>query len=598
MHRQNRRRHGKFVPVNCGSLPEALVETELFGYKRGAFTGAGVSSKGLIEEAEGGVLFLDEIGDMPLPMQGRLLRFLDSGEIRAVGDTCLRFVDVRVVAATNRDLRTEIREKRFREDLFFRLSVVSLFLPPLRDRRGDLPALVEYHARRAAMRLGVPLKQVSDEAMAVLVAYHWPGNVRELQNALEEALVQECPGFITARDLPPHLTGGAPAAWSRAESDHGDHRRELLTVLRHHNGNHAEAASAPRDQPHHAVAASQTAQRRPACGREADSAPVSGSRERSPCMVCERVQPSAIAVAPARATRRGASPSRRALLAALAWLTIGATAAVCAQTATGGSISGYVRDEQAGALANAMVRAESESAPGPHAVSTDQAGRYRLNNLPPAEYVVTVDAPAFATLIRRNIAVREGLNLALDVTMPIGSLTDIVTVPGETPMLEWKIPAQAVHIDGDLSRALPLSGMRHWSDFLQLTPGVVVNQARFQTYYLHGTLQGSGVAMVDGADATSVLQGSTLYSQFSSETFTDIEVKTGAVDAATPLGLGAAISIATQSGADRLRGAAGFAYQPTQWNGSNTPAGQDLTVRTVQPEVAIGDRCAAACLVL
>jgi len=244
LHAQNKRRGGKFVPVNCGSLPEGLVESELFGHKRGAFTGAGSNSKGLIEEAAGGVLFLDEIGDMPLAMQGRLLRFLDSGEIRAVGETLVRHVDVRVVAATNRDLHTEIREKRFREDLFFRLSVVPLYLPPLRDRKADLPALIEYQARRAALRLGVPIKSVSDEAMAMLVTYHWPGNIRELQNVLEEALVRDCSCLITPLDLPSHIASGSPAVWLRGPSDHPDHRRELLTVLRRHNGNHSEAASA------------------------------------------------------------------------------------------------------------------------------------------------------------------------------------------------------------------------------------------------------------------------------------------------------------------------------------------------------------------
>jgi DNA-binding NtrC family response regulator len=244
IHRNSCRRRAKFVPVNCGSIPETLIETELFGYRKGAFTGAVSNTRGLVEEAEGGVLFLDEIGDMPLSMQVRLLRFLDSGEVRAVGGSSVRHLNVRVIAATNRSLEAEISQKRFREDLFFRLSVIQLHLPPLRERRADLPALIQYHARRAATRLGLPTPKIAREAMAILVQYHWPGNIRQLQNALEQSLVQAVQGVITAHELPAAVVRGkgfATAATFECELP-TEHDR-LATTLRRHNGNHTEAAA-------------------------------------------------------------------------------------------------------------------------------------------------------------------------------------------------------------------------------------------------------------------------------------------------------------------------------------------------------------------
>jgi DNA-binding NtrC family response regulator len=244
IHRNSYRRRAKFVPVNCGSIPETLIETELFGYRKGAFTGAVTNTRGLIEEAEGGVLFLDEIGDMPLSMQVRLLRFLDSGEVRAVGGCSVRHLNVRVIAATNRSLEAEIQQKRFREDLFFRLSVIQLHLPPLRERRADLPALIHYHARRAATRLGMPTPKIAREAMAILVQYHWPGNIRQLQNALEQSLVQAAQGVITPHELPAAvLRGKGFAATAVFESELPTEQDRLETTLRRHNGNHTEAAA-------------------------------------------------------------------------------------------------------------------------------------------------------------------------------------------------------------------------------------------------------------------------------------------------------------------------------------------------------------------
>jgi transcriptional regulator with PAS, ATPase and Fis domain len=243
IHHHSARRAGKFVPVNCGCLPESLIETEFFGYKKGAFTGALSNHHGLIQEANHGVLFLDEIGDMPLLMQVRLLRFLDSGEVRAVGDTVVRYLDVRVVAATNQDLPLAIRQKRFREDLYYRLSVVQLELPALRQRRADIPALVEHHLRRAATKLGLSTAVVSDDALALLVRYEWPGNIRELQNTIEQALVHKTGQIITPEDLPAGIRQGEGGCTRQRDTDTTLSDDRLMTTLRRHHGNHTEAAA-------------------------------------------------------------------------------------------------------------------------------------------------------------------------------------------------------------------------------------------------------------------------------------------------------------------------------------------------------------------
>ncbi len=230
----------KFVPVNCGSLPASLIEAELFGHRRGAFTGAVADAKGLIEEADGGVLFLDEIGEMPLSLQVSLLRFLDTGEIRAVGGTRVRHVNVRVLAATNRCLEDEVHERRFREDLFFRLSVVRLHAPPLRERRGDILPLLHYHLRRGAAKVGLPPPAIADDAVAALMRYRWPGNIRELQNTLEHAIVQQTGGVITIDDLPPALA----CSESVASSPRPNAAEELAAALQAHDGNQRRTAAA------------------------------------------------------------------------------------------------------------------------------------------------------------------------------------------------------------------------------------------------------------------------------------------------------------------------------------------------------------------
>ena len=214
LHRQSPRAAARFVAVNCAAIPEPLLESELFGHVRGAFTGAVGDHPGLFEQASGGTLFLDEIGDLPTALQAKLLRVLQDGEIRRVGDTIARRVDARVVAATARDLEEDVRVGRFREDLFYRINVVSLRLPPLAQRAEDVPPLIRRLLAGHAERLGRPEPAIAPEAVRALLEYPWPGNVRELQNALERALVLTAGGpVIGLDDLPPairsHAAGSA-----------------------------------------------------------------------------------------------------------------------------------------------------------------------------------------------------------------------------------------------------------------------------------------------------------------------------------------------------------------------------------------------------
>jgi DNA-binding NtrC family response regulator len=205
IHKHGPRAARGFVAVNCGAFTESLLESELFGYTRGAFTGATSDRKGLWEEAEGGTLFLDEVGETSPAMQVKLLRALQEGEIRRVGSTRPVIVDARVVAATNRDLEREVAAGRFREDLFYRLSVVTLLVPPLRERRGDVPLLAERFLRAASENAGRGRLRLSEEALGRLVAYDWPGNVRELESAVEYAALHARGAEVAAEDLPPRL---------------------------------------------------------------------------------------------------------------------------------------------------------------------------------------------------------------------------------------------------------------------------------------------------------------------------------------------------------------------------------------------------------
>ena len=206
LHRGSPRADGPFLAENCAAVPTNLLESELFGHKKGSFTGAIADRPGTFVSGDGGTVFLDEIGDMPLQMQSKLLRVLQDGEVRPVGSNKVRRVDVRLVAATNRDLASMCAEKSFREDLYYRLNVISITLPPLRDRPGDLPYLAAHILGSVSREMGRELS-LSPEALAVFEGHPWPGNVRELENELQRAAVF-CSGPITPEDLSPNLAGG------------------------------------------------------------------------------------------------------------------------------------------------------------------------------------------------------------------------------------------------------------------------------------------------------------------------------------------------------------------------------------------------------
>src|SRR6267143_468107 len=212
LHDMSPRAERPFVAVNCGAIPEKLIESELFGHAKGAFTGASAAKRGLFEEADGGTLLLDEVGDLPLHLQVALLRVLQEGEVRRVGDARTIRVDVRVLAATHRDLAQEVAAGTFREDLFYRLNVVAVRLPPLRDRSEEIEPLARRFLARHAVRLGLAEKPLSAEALRRLLAWRWPGNVRELENALERALVLSEGEEIDPDALPEELrAAGAPS---------------------------------------------------------------------------------------------------------------------------------------------------------------------------------------------------------------------------------------------------------------------------------------------------------------------------------------------------------------------------------------------------
>lgn len=201
IHENGSRREKPFVPVDCGSLTPTLVESELFGYVKGSFTGAAQDKPGLLRVADGGTLFLDEIGELPIDLQVKLLRVLQEREITPVGGTKSRPIDVRIVAATNRDLDEEIREGRFRQDLFYRLNVIAIKIPPLRLRKSDIPLLLNYFLKMHCIP-GDPLKKFSSQAQERLIAYDWPGNVRELQNIVQRAVALGDSPVLDSPELP------------------------------------------------------------------------------------------------------------------------------------------------------------------------------------------------------------------------------------------------------------------------------------------------------------------------------------------------------------------------------------------------------------
>jgi transcriptional regulator with GAF, ATPase, and Fis domain len=252
IHSRGPRKDAPFVAVNCGALPDSLLESELFGFRRGAFTGATADKMGLFEAADGGTLFLDEIGEMSLATQVSLLRALQDGQIRRLGDTRPRQVDVRLICASNRDLMEEVRERHFREDLYYRISVFPIRIPPLRERREDIPLLVAHLLDHSIVRLRKPVRGIRREALAKLVAYGWPGNVRELQNETERAVALAPEGgeittdHLSDRILRPSTVNIAvPAsATSLREARHAFERDYVIEVIRQNGGNLTHAATA------------------------------------------------------------------------------------------------------------------------------------------------------------------------------------------------------------------------------------------------------------------------------------------------------------------------------------------------------------------
>jgi DNA-binding NtrC family response regulator len=241
IHTEGHRANKPFVPVNCGALPEGLLESELFGHVKGSFTGALRDKKGRFELAHGGTLFLDEVSDLPRVLQPKLLRVLQDGTFERVGDEKTISVDVRIISAANRDLKKEVKRGNFRDDLYYRISVVPIHLPPLRERRNDIPLLVDHFLHEAAQRYNRQLPTISKEAMSVMMAYRWPGNVREMQNAIQFAIVKCRGSEILSQDLPLELKNLAGLSPSRGPSKKLD-IDIVLSALKQTGGNKAKAA--------------------------------------------------------------------------------------------------------------------------------------------------------------------------------------------------------------------------------------------------------------------------------------------------------------------------------------------------------------------
>ena len=246
IHERGERARAPFVPINCAAIPEPLLESELFGHVRGAFTGAVDNKEGLLRTAGEGTIFFDELGDMPLPIQAKLLRAIESREIQPVGSTRRVEIQARVVAATHRDLRAEARAGRFREDLYYRLAVVEIHVPPLRERREDIPALAAFFAGKYARELRRDVRGISREALRLLTGHDWRGNIRELSNAVERAVIFAGQDEITAADLPDHVRAATPRdpeyAANLREAKAEFERGHILRVIEQCGGNKRKAA--------------------------------------------------------------------------------------------------------------------------------------------------------------------------------------------------------------------------------------------------------------------------------------------------------------------------------------------------------------------
>ena len=250
IHFEGDRSNMPLVPVNCGGIPETLLESEVFGYKRGAFTGADKDKKGMFQEADGGTIFLDEIGELPLALQVKLLRVLQENEVRMIGDSKSIKIDVRVIAATAKDLEQEVKKGAFREDLFYRLNVLSIKIPPLRDRAEDIPLLCDHFIERFNSRLNKNIEGIVPAAMSHLLEYAWPGNVRELENMIERALVLAEDSLLLSDHFPPEL--GRPIGGNQMEKLFDGHslkaaqklmeKRLITKALKKTGGNRTQAA--------------------------------------------------------------------------------------------------------------------------------------------------------------------------------------------------------------------------------------------------------------------------------------------------------------------------------------------------------------------
>ena len=245
LHRNNRRSKQRFFSINCAALTDTLLESQIFGHIRGAFTGAMATQKGILEEADGGTLFLDEVGDMSLAVQAKLLRVIQEREFMPVGSTRPKSVDVRFVAATNKDLEKEVAAGRFREDLFYRLSVITIHVPPLRERLEDVEPLARHFVRFFAKRMKKGVTGIAPEALQQLTGYHWPGNVRELKNVIERAVILARTGRITADVLPPWSKAApsglvTPAEGSTLESLEKNHILQVLAANGYHKSRTAD----------------------------------------------------------------------------------------------------------------------------------------------------------------------------------------------------------------------------------------------------------------------------------------------------------------------------------------------------------------------